>query len=379
MFNTVQVICASEKDRAVLRGIFSALGADAVFSIDLNDALSLLEKTRPAAIFVADGEEPPAEITLRELRRVAPFLPVVPLLKRRDASRAVALMKAGALDCAQSPWTQEELRPLYRKALSLGGTVIELDSLGLRSRRRSLALGLAVVVGLAGFAGGLYYGFRRFSPRALAPHSFYLPYSHPTGIVAKAGSVLISDWFSQGLYEHNMKTFGIRRVTSLPDITPVALAASRDSLWIVRSDGVIERRLLDRSYTKASQTKPFRPVPDSACFDGLYFWTADSRSGTLAKHMPGDRLETIKEFKYPGKKLSAIACDTRFLWAADAGLKAVVKLSLDDPERIVSSTPVDEYGSPALKVTAMDSKDGRLWFTAEDGDKALAFFRNEPK
>lgn len=379
MFNTVQIICASEKNRTILRGIFKNLGADAVFSNDLNDALAVFEKARPAAVFIADGEEPPAEIQLRELRRVAPFIPLVVLLKRRDAARAVELMKVGALDCAQSPWTEEELRPLYRKALSLSGTAISLDSLALRRSRRTLAAALALFVGFAGFAGGLYYGFKKYSPRALQPHSFYLPYAHPTGIIVLKDSVLISDWFSQALYEHNPKTFGIKKVTSLTETTPVALAASQDSLWLAGTNGVIEKRLLDGRYTRASRTAAFRPAPDSACFDGLYFWTADSRTGAIVKRMPGDALEELKTYKYPGQKLSALTCDTRFLWAADPGLKSVVKLSLDDPEKIISRTELPQYASRSLKVTAMAAKDGRLWFAGEDGDKALVFYRDEPK
>ncbi|HCC46972.1 MAG TPA: hypothetical protein DEQ38_02460 [Elusimicrobia bacterium] len=379
MFNTVQIICASEKNRTILRGIFKNLGADAVFSNDLNDALAVFEKARPAAVFIADGEEPPAEIQLRELRRVAPFIPLLVLLKRRDAARAVELMKAGALDCAQSPWTEEELRPLYRKALSLSGTAISLDSLALRRSRRTLAAALALAVGFAGFAGGLYYGFKKYSPRALQPHSFYLPYAHPTGIIIHKDSVLISDWFSQALYEHNPRTFGIKKVTSLTETTPVALAASQDSLWLAGTNGVIEKRLLDGRYTRASRTAAFKPAPDSACFDGLYFWTADSRTGTIVKRMPGDALEELKRYKYPGQKLSALTCDTRFLWAADPGLKSVVKLSLDDPERIISRTELAQYASRSLKVTAMASKEGRLWFAGEDGDKALVFYRDEPK
>ncbi|MDD5208375.1 MAG: hypothetical protein PHV36_03245 [Elusimicrobiales bacterium] len=379
MFNTIQIICASEKDRTILRGIFKNLGADAVFSSDLNDALAIFEKARPAAVFIADGEEPPAEIQLRELRRVAPFIPVIPLLKRRDATRAVGLMKAGALDCAQSPWTEEELRPLYRKALRLSGTVIELDSFALRNRRRSLALALAACFGFAGFAGGLYYGFLKFSPLAPRPHSFYLPYAHPTGIMVKKDSVLISDWYSQALYEHGVKNFGIRKVTSLPELTPVAMAASQDALWLAGTNGVIEKRLLDARYTVASKTPAFSPAPDSACFDGLYFWTANSRAGTIVKRMPGDALGEIKTFKYPGQKLSALTCDTRFLWAADPVLKGLVKMSLDDPERIISRTELDVYSSRTLKITAMASKDGTIWFTGEDGDKGLAFYKNEPK
>lgn len=379
MFNTIQVICASKKDRTILRGIFRNLGADAVFSNDLNDALSIFEKARPAAVFLADGEEPPAEIQLRELRRVAPFIPLIPLLKRRDASRAVGLMKAGALDCAQSPWTEEELRPLYRKALRLSGTAIELDSTALHRRRRTLALAIAAFFAVTGFTGGLYYGFRKYSPHAPQPHSFYLPYAHPSGIMIKKDSVLISDWYSQGLYEHGVKNFGIKRVTSLPEMTPVAMAASQDALWLAGTNGVIEKRLLDARYTTASRTPAFSPAPDSVCFDGLYFWTANSRAGTIVKRMPGDALGEIRTFKYPGQKLSALTCDSRFLWVADPVLRGLVKLSLEDPERIISKTELDVYASKTLKITAMASKDGTIWFAGEDGEKGLAFYKDEPK
>jgi CheY-like chemotaxis protein len=379
MFNTVLIICACEKDRLLLRGIFKNLGADAVFAADLNDALAIFEKARPAAVFLADGEEPPAEIQLRELRRVAPFIPLVPLLKHRDASRAVGLMKAGALDCAQSPWTEEALRPVYRKALNVGGTELVLDTSALRRQRRALALSLAAFLAFCGFAGGFYYGFKRFSPRPATTHSFILPYAHPTGIADRGATVLISDWYSQGLYEHNKAGFGIRHVTSLQEITPVALAVSGDALWLAGANGVIEKRLLDARYTPVSRTAAFSPAPDSLCFDGLYFWTADSHTGNIVKRIPGDELKELKTFKYPGQTLSSLTCDKRFLWAADPGLKALVKLSLDDPETIISRTELKAYASKTLKITAMDSSGGRLWFAGEDGDKGLAFFIDEPK
>lgn len=379
MFNTVQVICAAEKDRLHLRGVFSRLGADAVFSADLNDALAVFEKARPAAVFFADGEEPPAEIQLREFKRAAPFIPVIPLLKRRDATRAVELMKAGAFDCVHAPWTAEAVEPVYRKALRLSGTALELDSNALRSRRRSAALALAAFFAFAGFAGGFYYGFQKFSPRAKVPSSFALPYAHPTGIVIRGDSALISDWYSQGLYEHSLKDFGIRRVLSLPEHTPVAMTATADSLWLARADGVLEKRLLDARYTPVTRTPAFSPPPDSVCFDGLYYWTADSRSGLITRRMPGDALTELKTFKYPGGKLSALTCDNRFLWAADGALKSLVKLSLDDPERILSRTELKAYASRTLKVTAVAAAGGRVWFAGEDGGRGTAFYVDEPK
>ncbi len=379
MFNTVLAVCSSEKDRAILRGMFHNLGADAVFAADLNDALPLLEKARPAAVFAADGGEPPLEIQLREIRRAAPLLPVIPLLKRRDAARAVELMKAGALDCAQSPWTEEELRPLYRKAVRLSGTPVELDSSALRYRRRSAALGLAAFFAFAGFAGGLYYGFKKYSPKAVQPRTFALPYAHPTGIIVKKDSVLISDWFSQGLYEHSYRNFNITKVTSLPQTVPAAMASSQDALWLAGVNGAVEKRLLDARYSAVSRTPPLSPAPDGVCFDGLYFWTAHSASGAITKRMPGDALTEIRKFRYPGKQLSAFTCDNRFLWAADPGLKGVVKMSLDDPEKILVRTDLDAYASRTLKITAMAAKDGRLWFAGEDGGRGLAFYRDEPK
>jgi len=87
----------------------------------------------------------------------------------------------------------------------------------------------------------------------------------------------------------------------------------------------------------------------------------------------------IRNFKYPGRKLSALTCDTRFLWVADSGLRGLAKLSLDDPERIISVTELDVYASKTLKITAMASKNGTIWFAGEDGDKALAFYKDEPK
>ncbi len=379
MHNTVQIICASEKDRTILRGIFKNLGADAVFSLDLNDALAVFEKTRPAAVFAADGEEPPAEIQLRELKRVAPFIPVVPLLKRRDAERAVGLMKAGALDCAHAPWTEEELRPLYRKALSLSGTSLDLDTTALRARRRSLALTLAAFFAFTGFAGGFYYASVKLGVKPASPDRFALPYAHPTGLVVRKDSVLVSDWYSQALYEHDMRTFMIRRVTSLPETTPVAMASSPDALWLAGAGGVIEKRLPDARYTVVSKTAAFSPAPDSACFDGLYFWTADSRTGAIVKRMASDALPALKTFKYPGQKLSALTCDKRFLWAADPGLKALVKMSLDDPERIISRTELPEYASKTLNLTALASAGGRIWFAGDDNGRGLVFRKNEPK
>jgi hypothetical protein len=339
----------------------------------------MLARVSPAAVFAADGEDPPAEIQLRELRRLAPFLPAVVLLKTRDASRAVGLMKAGALECAQPHWTAEALAPLLRRALNAYGTVLEPDSSALKSRRRRLALALAACGLLAGLSGGLYRCWRRYAPPPPPPKdAFALPYAHPTGVAPLGDSLLISDWRTGAIYEHELPDFAIKRVVSLPDTTPVAIAAGRDSLWLARADGAMERRLLDARFSPVAVSARFTPAPDSACFDGLYVWTADTRAGRITRRLPADALSELRSFTYPGAKLAAIACDSRGLWAADPGLKALVRMSLDDPETIISKTPVPAFDSHSFTVTAMGVSGGYIWFVGEEKGRGTAFRRPLP-
>ncbi|HAH31918.1 MAG TPA: hypothetical protein DCL44_06350 [Elusimicrobia bacterium] len=378
MFNTVLIITSSEKERLILAGIFKNLGADTVFSMDLNDTLSIFEKARPKAVFMVDGQDPPSEIKLRELRRVAPFLPLVVMLKNRDASRAVALMKLGAFDCAQTPWTEEEMRPLYKKTLDLGGTPLELEEKPPEKDNTKLVVFAVMAALLAGMASGWFYASNRYTRKPPAPTEISLPYSHPTGIALEGDNVLISDWYTQALYTHNAADFRIKSVTSLPEEPIAAMTASADALWLQTAPGVIEKRLKAPGMKLMNRIQTGRTGVAGICHDGLYFWLAYN-DNILSKRLPDNNFTEIGHYLYPGKKITALACDTRFLWVADEGLKALVKMPLDQPETLLSSSEIKQYSRKALKITGLASKDGKIWFTAEDKDTGLVFFENEPK
>ena len=61
------------------------------------------------------------------------------------------------------------------------------------------------------------------------------------------------------------------------------------------------------------------------------------------------------------------------------GWKALIKIPLDQPEKLLSSSEITQYARKSLKITGMASKDGKIWFTAEDNGAGLIFFENEPK
>ncbi|OGR59430.1 MAG: hypothetical protein A2X34_03320 [Elusimicrobia bacterium GWC2_51_8] len=378
MFNTVQIITSSEKNRLVLANIFKNLGADAVFSLDLNDTLSIFEKVRPKAVFLVDSEDPPSEIKLRELKRIAPFLPLVVLLKNRDASRAVALMKLGAFDCVQSPWTEEELRPVYKKTLNLDGTPLVIDGEALEKKKNALVISGILAALAVGMAAGWFFASREYNRPQPPPAEIRLPYSHPTGIAPEGDSLVISDWYTQALYTHNASDFSIKSVASLPEETPAGLTASPDALWLQTASGVIEKRLKTAGLKLLAKIKTDRADIAGICHDGLYFWIAYNNN-SLSKCLPNDSLTELDRYPYPGKKIAAFACDTRFLWAADPGLKALVKMPLGRPDTLLSSSEIKQYSRKSLKITGLASKNGKIWFTAEDNGTGLVFSENEPK
>lgn len=378
MHNLVQVIVASRKDRLVLENVFKNLGADAVFSQDLNDALNVFEKARPRAVFIVDGEEPPAEIQIRELTRVAPFMPVVVLIKTRDASKAVAYMKAGAFDCAQSPWTEEELRPVYKKTLNMSGTELRLGGQFEKQKAVFTLAGMLISL-IFGFAAGWFYGFNRYQAESGPPASAELPYSHPSGLAFDKDRLLVTDWYSQAIYSHDAKSLKLAGVKALPDAVPVGLAAGADSLWLATAAGTVEKRMNDGKLTRVSGARPGENAPDGICYDGLYLWVAWQKDNRISKRLADDALTELKSFRYPGSAITSFSCDQRSLWIADETQRALVKLSLDDPETIISRTELKQYSSKTLKITALAPKGGKIWFAAEDGGKARLFSIDEPR
>jgi hypothetical protein len=379
MPNTVQIIVESPQERLRLENIFRNLGADAVFSRDLNDALAVFERTRPRAAFIVDGEPVPAEIQIRELLRVAPFLPLIVLLKKRDASKAVEYMRLGAFDCAQSPWTEEELKPLYKKALNISGTTLRLETGQFEKQRSVFFLAALAVTLIFGFVSGWLFGFNRYRVDSRPPSMTELPYSHPSGLAFEKGGILVSDWFTQAIYKHDLRDFKISGIASFPDTVPVGLVDGTDNIWLTAAGGGIERRMKNGRFTLISQTKPETRPPAGACYDGLYFWTAHPETGRIVKHLADDGLTELASFAYPGSELTAFSCDKRFLWAADAALKSLIKLSPENPEAIISRTELPQFASKTIKLTSMGAKDGKLWFTAEDKGKGWLFNVPEPK
>ncbi|HEX4048184.1 MAG TPA: response regulator, partial [Elusimicrobiota bacterium] len=148
----IALLAAELGDREELAALLGELGHSAEGSGRLAEALESARDRRPRAFLVVDGGGADAETLTRELSRAFPLLPVVAALKVRDASRAVALMRAGAVEVVAPPWTREDLKACVSKGLRSPGTA--LSPVRLAPRRRSpLWYALAAGVFLAAALG----------------------------------------------------------------------------------------------------------------------------------------------------------------------------------------------------------------------------------
>ena len=377
--DTIQIITKNENDRKILKQIFANIGKNIVFSHDLNDALDIFEKARPNAVFIVDEEDPPVNIKLREIQRIAPFIPIIVLLKKRDSSHAIEYMKLGAFDCAHAPWTEEQLQPIIKKSLNLSGTTIELEKPDFKKQKIAILTAAAAVTILFGFIFGWHHAYKKYHVIPAKQNKIQLPYLHPSGITFSKGQILISDWYTQAIYKHDPDGLQISGVHSFPNITPIALTSGKDTLWLANAEGLIEKRLKDNKFTLLSKTKNKAASLSGMCFDGLYFWTADSASNKLTKHLNNDTLDKLESFNYPGRNISAMTCDNRLIWIADGKTKELITMPLDNPEKILSRAEIKEYVSKTLKITGIAKKDEKVWFVAKDKKKGFLFSKKLSK
>src|SRR3989339_893807 len=101
---TLGLLADDELDRQRLVLLAGESGYAVMSAGRIGEAVEVLREHRPKAMLVVDGPRGDAAAAVREILRVAPLMPVVVALRRRDANRAVHLMRLGAADVVCAPW-----------------------------------------------------------------------------------------------------------------------------------------------------------------------------------------------------------------------------------------------------------------------------------
>jgi hypothetical protein len=366
---SIGLLAAENGDREELASLLGELGHLAEGSGRLAEAVEFARERRPRAFVVVDGGGADAEIVTRELSRVFPLLPVVAALKVRDASRAVALMRAGAVEVVAPPWTREDLKASVSKSLRSPGTV--LSPVRLAPRRRSpVWYALAVGVFLAAAIGRASLKRAAENARAAAARvdHWNLPTSHPAGLAFDGRDLWVVDWFTQSLYRTSRadaRVLGLRHLTAE---TPVAEAFAPDAVWTVSADGTVVRRMRDAGLTPLQRYPKAGLNSAGLIFDGLYLWTLDTHTSVLTKHLLDDNLTVMSRTKLKGLKLSALAWDGKSLWVLDQGDRVLRRYDPSDPSRLLAVLPLPEYVDGVYAPTGLAWDGKRFWTVAERRD-----------
>jgi DNA-binding response OmpR family regulator len=362
----IGLLAAETADREELSTLLGELGHAAHGAGRLDEALETGRERRPGAFLIVDGGGQDAELLTRELRRSFPLLPVVAALKTRDASRAVALMRAGAAEVVAPPWTREDLKACVSKSLRWRGTALSPVRLAPR-RRAGLWFALAAGVFLAASLG---VASHRRAERAAAAAAarvdrWTLPVSHPAGLAFDGRHVWVVDWFSQSFYEQGDGGTAVLAVRHLTDETPVAADFATDAVWTASADGTVVRRMRDRDLTPLQRYPKAAPHCAGIAFDGLYLWTLDGASKTLTKRLLDASLTPVSSYRVKGLKPAALVWDGKSLWTLDAGDRVLRRLDLDDPRLVLQVVSLPEYGDGRYVPTGL-AWDGReFWTVAE--------------
>ncbi|MFH1725028.1 MAG: hypothetical protein ABII00_10460 [Elusimicrobiota bacterium] len=365
----VAVVAADEKSRSELRLAVEELGHRAASASDLKAGLELLRSERPRAMLVAqDPSETVAESALVELEREAPLMPVVVALTKRDAPRALELLKAGAFEVIAPPWTPENLTACLSKALRFKGTAFEV----MRPPETSKGVWFYFLMTLVLFTIAVGYAtierrrrLVRIAEMEAPPTQWELPYAHPAGLAFDGEEFWITDWFSQTLYRHARGGLRVVRTRHLPSEVPGAVAFAGDALWVAGAPAGLAKHMLDDRLTILERIKDEAARTVGMAYDGLYLWTCDNKKGRLHKRILDEELSVVASYGYPGSRPAALAFDGRGLWSLDAGNRELLRHDLAEPERVTLRLPLPEYGSGDWSPTGLAFDGERFWTVAE--------------
>jgi DNA-binding response OmpR family regulator len=366
---SIGLLAAQSDDREELGLLLGELGHVAEGAGKLSDAVEYARERRPRAFVIVDGGGADAEILTRELMRAFPLLPVVVALKTRDATRAVELMRAGALEVAAPPWTREDLKACVSKSLRGSGTAI--SPVRIAPRRRSgawyaLAVGLFMATALS--VASLKRARAQRAAEAAKVDAWTLPVSHPAGLAFDGQDLQLVDWYSQSLYALSRSDAHVLTEHHLTAETPVAAAYTAENVWTVSADGAVARRMRDAKLTLLQRYPSAALNCAGLAFDGLYLWTLDGRAQTLTKHLLDEALTPVSTTKIPGLKVVALIWDGHALWTLDAGDRVLRRHDLERPELVVSLTGLPEYGDGVYEAKGLAWDGSRFWSVGERRD-----------
>ena len=361
------LLCLDPEDRQKLTLMAGEAGHLVHAAGRLAEAVEVLRENRPRMMLLVDGPDLDAAQALREVLRISPLMPVVVALKRRDAGRAVSLMRTGAAEVVAPPWTKEGLQSCLLKTMRGQGTAFSIVQAPARRSGAALFFLAAVVFFGAAFGTSAYRRRERMALEASQVRtSWDLPYKHPAGMAFDVKDLCVADWFSQSFYAHDPGDRSIRRMVHLTAQMPTALSFAGDTVWSSAASGAVFRHMKDATFKVLETYRGAAPHAGGLAYDGLYLWTSDPVKKRISKRLTDPSLSVIATYPYPGSgEPAALVFDGTALWSLDSLNHQLLRHNLERPDEATGRFDLPEYASGGYKPAGVAWDGRRFWTVGE--------------
>ncbi len=334
---------------------------------DLKSALEMLAQERPK-VLVWVSEEPEDDqkesAALREIVASCPLLPVIMAPARRDASRALELLRMGAWEVLPWPQSQTAIKAAVSRAIRFEGTSLSIAPPPHEPSNRAVLWGLAAVA-LAGLLLGALSvrraQLRREAIRRAGAH-WDIPYSHPSSLAFDDGGFWVSDWYTRTLNFQRKPELSLARVVPLPRETPIGIGFGGGFLFTSDTRGRIVRHMKDAGFTPLGVYRQEAYGTVGIAYDGLFLWTVTKH--TLYKRILDADLSVVESWPYSGQKAASLTFDGESLWSLDAGAGELIRHRLDRPGEAAARIALPEYKAGDYEPVGLAWDGSRFWTVA---------------
>ncbi len=336
-------------------------------AVDLKSTIEMLAEERAKVLVWMPTEEEGDDKTasaVREIMAACPLLPVIVTPARRDASRAIELLRLGAWEVLPWPQSQSALKSALARAIRFEGTSLSVAPPPREPSSRAVLWGLtlAALLGLAlGVLSVRRAQLRRETASRAAAH-WDLPYSHPSSLAFDGGGFWISDWYTRTLNFHRRADMSLARVVPLTRETPIGIGFGGGFLFTSEARGAIARHMKDASFTTLGVYRQDAYDTVGIAYDGLFLWTVSRH--TLYKRILDADLSVVESWPYPGRKAAALAFNGESLWSLDSGTGELIRHRLDRPGEAAARVPLPEYKDGNYEPVGLAWDGARFWSVA---------------
>lgn len=351
----VIIIVQNLEDTKRMETIFQLAGYKPFFCRNINEAADMLEKFVPLALIITESYDPPSDIYAKEIKKIAPLLPVIIAQKNKDSIKREEFRKI-ADDVIEFPWTEIELA----KKLSLFESrkvVIEEKPVKKIKNLTPIIL-IAIVIMIIPFFATLFNKKESDKPKE---EKIIIPTHNISGFFSFSGKTYIYDWLLQSFYIYDVHNLETIKNFQTSEIATTIKDGGEGFFFFITDNGEIKKRTKSGSYNIISSTRPPQ-IPKDICFDGMYVWILTENN--IIKSMNDDNLSQISKYNLPYDDIEYIGCDGYEIYYYSKS--KIYASTTENPSAIIKTLI-----SPDKKILSFDYKNKKIRYIYQEKSNSI--------